>query len=88
MIQLRRRLKGLETVLMDRVGLVPHSDKWLMYWDRQYAVYLSGEDRNAISPSGVAEYRAVMKYASENPGSRTRKAIAHEEERENGSQTT
>jgi hypothetical protein len=75
----------LETVLTDRVGLVPYTDKWLRYWDRQYAAFFSGEDENATRPSGVAEYRTVMTFASENPKSLTRKAL--EEERENRSQT-
>jgi hypothetical protein len=62
---LQRRLKKLETVLLDQVGLVPHSQKWIEYWDRQFYLYMSGQDRNAIRQSTVEEYRAVMKYAEE-----------------------
>jgi hypothetical protein len=31
---LRRRLKKLEAKLTDPTGLVPHSQKWLEYWQR------------------------------------------------------
>jgi hypothetical protein len=58
----QRRLKKLEGVMTDPVGLVPHSTKWLDYWDRQYYLFLSGKDGNAIWLSSIAAYRAVMKY--------------------------
>jgi hypothetical protein len=64
--------------LTDAVGLVPYTDKWLLYWDRQYALYLAGQDENAIRRSGVAEYRAVMQYTSENPASLARMALGQD----------
>ena len=65
MTHLQRRLRKLEGVLTDPVGLIPHTRRWLEYWDRQYCLYLTGEDPNAIWYSSVAAYRAVMKYAWE-----------------------
>jgi hypothetical protein len=34
MTNLQRRLKKLEAQLTDPTGLVPHSQKWLEYWER------------------------------------------------------
>jgi hypothetical protein len=31
---LQRRLKNLESLLTDPSGLIPHSEKWLEYWQR------------------------------------------------------
>jgi hypothetical protein len=61
MRHLQRRLKNLEAVLTDPVGLVPHTQKWLEYWDRQFYLYLTGQDQDAIWYSSIAAYRAVMK---------------------------
>jgi len=77
-IGLRRRLAKLESVVLDGAGLVPYTDKWLLYWDRQYALFLGGQDENAIRGGGVAEYRAVMKYAEENPASLARRAMGQD----------
>jgi hypothetical protein len=82
MTNLQRRLKKLEGVLTDPVGLVPHTQKWLEYWDRQYCLYLTGRDQNAIWLSSIAAYRAVMKFAEEDPSSLVRRALC-----ENNSQT-
>jgi hypothetical protein len=82
MTKLQRRLKALEAILTDPVGLVPHTRKWLEYWDRQYYLYLTGQDRNAIWLSSIAAYRAVMKFAGEDPSSLARRALC-----ENNSQT-
>ena len=82
MTNLQRRLKKLEGVLTDPMGLVPHTQKWLEYWDRQFYLYMTGQDRNAIWLSSIAAYRAVMKFAGEDPSSLVRKAL-----RENNSQT-
>ena len=62
------RKKG---ILTDPVGLIPHSQKWIEYWDRQYYLYLTDQDPNAIW-YGADAYRAVMKYAEENPASLVR----------------
>jgi hypothetical protein len=75
MTHLRRRLRKLEGVLTDSVGLIPHTKRWLEYWDRQYYLYLSGKDLYAIWRSSVVEFRAVMKYAQEEPSSLARKAL-------------
>jgi hypothetical protein len=69
MTHLQRRLKKLEAVLTDPAGLVPHTPKWLAYWDRQFYLYMTGQDLNAIWHSSIAAYRAVMRYAGENPDS-------------------
>jgi hypothetical protein len=69
MTRLQRRMKKLEGVLTDYLGLVPHTQKWLEYWDRQYYLYLSGRDPKAIWHSSIAAYRGVMKYAGESPDS-------------------
>jgi len=58
MTNLQRRLKKLEGVLTDSLGFIPHSQKWLEHWDRQYYLYLTGQDRNAIWLSSIAAYRA------------------------------
>jgi hypothetical protein len=34
MTRIQHRLKKLEEVLTDPVGLVPHMKKWLEYWDK------------------------------------------------------
>jgi hypothetical protein len=75
MTNLQRRMKKLEGVMADPVGLVPHSKKWLMYWERQYYLFLSGRDRNEIWLSSIAAYRAVMKYAQDEAPSLARKAL-------------
>jgi hypothetical protein len=69
MINLRRRLKKLEGVFTDPMGFIPHSAKWLKYWDSQYFLFLNGQDENAIRRSSVLEYGAVMKYGEESPDS-------------------
>jgi len=63
MANLHQRLKKLEGVLLDPVGLVPHSQRWLEYWDRQFFLYMSGQDLNAIQQASVDEFRAVWQYA-------------------------
>ncbi len=77
MTNLQRRLTKVEAGLTDPSGLVLDSKKWLVYWDRQYYLFLSGKDRNAIWLSSIAAYRAVMKYAQDEPSSLTRKALEH-----------
>jgi hypothetical protein len=63
MANLQRRLKKLEAVLLDPVGLVPFSQKGLVYWDRQFYLYMSGQDPNAIRQAPVDAFRAVWEYA-------------------------
>jgi hypothetical protein len=88
MTQMQRRLKNLEEVLTDAMEMVPHSKKWLKYWDRQFYLYMTGQDLMAIWHSSIAAYRAVMRSAAE-PGSlvgSVRKS-AQGGARENGSRT-
>ena len=69
MTNLRRRLQKLEAALTDPTGLVPHSQRWLEYWDRQYYLYMSGQDKHAVWLSSIEALRAVLKHADENPAS-------------------
>ena len=69
MTHLQRRLKRLEGILTDPAGLVPHTQKWLEYWDRQYHLFLTGQDENAIWHGFVlsaasCHYAAVIAVAS------------------------
>jgi hypothetical protein len=76
MTNLQRRLMKLEGVLTDPAGFVPHTQRWLEYWDGQFYLYLTGQDRNAIWLSSIAAYRAVMKYASDNAASTVGRFLA------------
>lgn len=87
MTGLQRRLKKLEGMLTDSTGLVPHTQKWLEYWDRQYHLYLTGKDPNAIWHSSIAAYRAAMKYAEESPASLLRRFLEEDRAREDYVQT-
>jgi len=66
--RIERRLQTLEAVLTDASRLVPHSQKWIEYWDRQFYLYMTGQDLNAIRQSPIDAFRAVMQYA-DNPAS-------------------
>jgi hypothetical protein len=48
MTHLQSRLKRLEGMLTDSAGLMPHTQKWLEYWDRQYHLFLTGKEPKAI----------------------------------------
>lgn len=76
MRHLQRRLKNLQAVLTDPVGLIPHRQKWLEYWDRQFYLYLTGQEPRAIWYSSIAAYRAVMKYAGDSPASMVGRFLA------------
>jgi hypothetical protein len=82
MTNLQRRLRKLEDILTDPAGLAPHTRKWLEYWDRQFYLYMTGQDRNAIWLSSIEAYRAVMKFAGEDASSLVRRVLC-----ENNSQT-
>ncbi|HYW46821.1 MAG TPA: hypothetical protein VE959_28400 [Bryobacteraceae bacterium] len=69
MTSLQRRIKKIEAHMADPSGLVPDSQKWLAYWDRQIFNYMTAPDGRrpaVLFPLGA--YRAVMKYM-DNPGS-------------------
>jgi hypothetical protein len=76
MTRMQCRLKRLEGILSDAMGLIPHSANWLKYWDRQYYLFLSGQDENATRLSSVVEYRAVMKFGEECADSRVGRYLA------------
>jgi hypothetical protein len=46
MTNLERRIKKLETCLTDASGLMPHSQRWLAYWDQQIFNYMQDPDGN------------------------------------------
>jgi uncharacterized protein with ACT and thioredoxin-like domain len=75
MRNLQGRLNNLEAVLTDPGGLVPHTQKWLEYWDRHSHLYLTVEDLSAIWHSSIAAYRSVMKYAEESTASLVRRSL-------------
>jgi hypothetical protein len=87
MKQLQRRMRKLEGILTDPAGLVPHTHKWLEYWDRQFYLYMTGQDRHAIWHSSIAAYRSVMKHAEGSAASLVRRSLEEDRARENGSQT-
>jgi hypothetical protein len=87
MTNLQRRLKKLEAVLTDSMGLVTHTQKWLDYWDKQYFLFLTAKDGSGIRLGSVVEYRAVMKYAEENPASLVRRVIEEDRASEDHLQT-
>ena len=57
------------------MGFVPHTQKWLEYWDRQYFLFLTAKGESGIRLGSVVEYRAVMKHAEENPTSLVRRFL-------------
>ena len=69
MTNLQRRLRKLEEHLTDPSGLVPHSQRWLEYWDRQIFNFMTDpEGRRPAILCTVEAFRAVMDY-SNNPAS-------------------
>jgi len=78
MTRTQLRLKNLEAVLTDPMGLIPHSQKWLEHWDRQFRIYMTGQDRKALWHSSI-ECRAVMKHAEESPVSLVRRGCEGEQ---------
>ena len=60
-----RRLRKLEAALTDNSGLVPRSEKWLRYWDREiYEFMTDPEDRRPKVLFPVSAVRAVMQWDS------------------------
>ena len=65
----QRRLTKLEAHMTDPSGLVPHSQKWLAYWDRQmYDYAMDAERRRPAALFPLEAVRAVLQY-SDNPAS-------------------
>lgn len=65
MTNLERRLRKIETCLTDASGLVPHSRKWLVYWDRKFYDHLTQEEPKQRTRFTIESYRAVTKFASD-----------------------
>ena len=56
MTNLQRRLTKLEALLTDPSGLVPQSQRWLEYWDRQiYDYAIDPEGRRQIGRASCRE---------------------------------
>lgn len=64
MTNLERRLRKIEGCLTDTSGLVPHSRKWLLYWDRQMYDYITIEPKPKVMFT-IEAFRAVMKFSSD-----------------------
>jgi hypothetical protein len=64
MNNLRLRLNKLEERLYDPSGLIPHTPKWLEYWDREiYSYMMDPEGRWPAVPFPLDAVRTVMKYS-------------------------
>jgi hypothetical protein len=56
MTNLERRIRNLEARGHDPSGLVPHSPKWIEYWDRQVDRYVRGEPDVLLTLEGVRSW--------------------------------
>jgi len=56
-VNILRRLEALESRAVDDSGLVPDSPEWLAFWQRQFHLYVNGEEHVPLTLEGV---RAVM----------------------------
>ena len=65
MTNLERRLRKIETCLTDSSGLVPHSRKWLLYWDRKLYDFMTQDEPTERVLFTIEAYRAVTKFASD-----------------------
>jgi hypothetical protein len=65
MTNLQRRLRKLEAQLTDSCGLVPHSQKWLEYWEQRISRMLTGEEPGTPGCIPLAAYDAVMNDTEE-----------------------
>ena len=81
MTRIQSRLKKLEAVLTDPGGLVPHTQKWLDYWDRQWYTYMTTGEVGMLRSSDHHVYEAVMKYAEESPASMVGSIPAYPDDR-------
>jgi hypothetical protein len=69
MRNLERRLKKIEAHMTDVSGLVPHSQPWLEYWDRQIFNFMQdSEHRRPAVLFPLQAVRAVLQW-SDNPAS-------------------
>jgi hypothetical protein len=65
MTNLERRLRKLEARGIDPSALVPHSQKWLEYWDRQVYLYMNDQEPREPVRFPLAAVREVMQYSSD-----------------------
>jgi hypothetical protein len=66
MTNLLRRLRKIEAYMTDVSGLVPNSQRWLEYWDRQIFNYMQDpEHRRPAVLFPIEAFRAVMKFTSD-----------------------
>ena len=66
MTNLQRRLKNIEAFMTDTSGLVPHSQRWLAYWDQQIFNFMTAPDgRRPAVFFPIDAFRAVMKFTSD-----------------------
>jgi hypothetical protein len=65
MKHLERRLRNLEARGIDPSGLVPHSQRWLEYWDRQIFGYMTNPEHREPVHFPLEAFRAVMRYVNE-----------------------
>jgi len=63
MTNLRRRLNKLEALLTDPSGLVPHSQKWLEYWQRWIDNYTNDPDFRPRERMPIDAARAIIASA-------------------------
>jgi hypothetical protein len=60
------RIRKVEAFMTDASGLVPHSRRWLEYWDRQIFDYMQDpEHRRPAVLFPIEAFRAVMKFTSD-----------------------
>ena len=55
-VNLRARIRSLETRFNDNTGLVPHSEEWFTYWEGIIGRYITGEEpehRGNVPPEVV-----------------------------------
>jgi hypothetical protein len=66
MTNLQRRLRKIEDCMTDTSGLVPHSQRWLAYGDRQIFNYMQEpEHRRPAVLFPIDAFRAVMNFTSD-----------------------
>ena len=63
MSNLNRRLKKLEAVMTDDVGLVPGSPRWWTYWNEQLRKYIAREPDASDTKVPLEVLRAYMQSA-------------------------
>jgi len=69
MTNLQRRLRKIEAFMTDVSGLVPHSRRWLEYWDQQIFNFMQDpEHRRPAVLFPLQAVRAVVQW-SDNPAS-------------------